>query len=71
MDADAEIDALVVGYADIARDEAFCNRDGAPHGLDDAAKLGDEPIARALDHPSVMGGNRRIDQIAAQRAEPR
>jgi hypothetical protein len=46
-------------------------RNGATHGLDHAAKLGDEPIAGALDDPPVMVGDGRINQIAAQRAESR
>jgi hypothetical protein len=71
MNSDSEIDAAVVRHANIALDEAILRRNGATHGLDHAAKLGDEPIAGALDDPPVMVGDGRINQIAAQRAESR
>ena len=61
MNADAEIDAAVVRHANIALDDAVLHRDGAAHGLDHAAKLGDEPIASALDDPPVMGGDGGVD----------
>jgi hypothetical protein len=32
-------------------------------------KLDDEPVARALDDPAMVDGDRRVDQVAAQRAE--
>src|ERR1700685_823205 len=67
MDSDAEIDAAVVRHANIALDEAILHRNGAAHGLDHAAKFGDEPIASALDYPPAMVGDGRINQIAAQR----
>ena len=61
MNADAEIDAAVVRHANIVLDEAILHRNGAAHGLDHAAKLGDEPIASALDHPPVMVGDGGVD----------
>ena len=45
--------------------------DRAAHGVDDAAKLDDRPVAGALDHAAVVDGDGRIDEIAAQRAQPR
>jgi hypothetical protein len=69
MDANAENDATVVGHVNVALDEASLHRNGAGHSLDHTAKLGDEPIASALDDPPVMVGDGRINRIAAQRAE--
>src|ERR1700679_3910547 len=71
MDSDAEIDAAVVRHANIALDEAILHRNGRAHGLDHAAKLGDEPIASALDYPPMMDGDGGIDQLRAQRSQPR
>src|ERR1700689_3342192 len=71
MDSDAEIDAAVVRHANIALDEAILHRNGRADGLDHAAKLGDEPIASALDYPPMMDGDGGIDQLRAQRAQPR
>jgi hypothetical protein len=56
MDADAELDALVRRDARVA--------------LGHAAELGDEPVAGALDDAAV-DDDRRIDQVAAQRAQAR
>ena len=50
---------------------AFCNFDRAAHGVDDAAELDDAAVAGALDDAAVMDRDGRIDQIAAQRAQPR
>ena len=61
MNADAEINAAVVRHANIVLDEAILHRDGATHGLDHAAKLGDEPIASARYDPPVMVGDGGVD----------
>lgn len=39
--------------------------DAAADGLDDAGKLGQEPIAYRLDHSALMLGNRRLNQLGA------
>jgi len=43
----------------------------APHGVDDTAELDDRAVASALDDATMMHGDGRIDQIAAQRPESR
>ena len=71
MDADAEHDAAVLRHAGVALDHGVLNLDRAAHGVDDAAELDDAAVAGALDDAPVMGGDGRIDQIAAQRAQAR
>ena len=71
MDADAELDAAVLRHAGIALDHAVLHLDGAAHGIDHAAELDQRSIAGALDHAPVVHGDGRIDQVAAQRPQPR
>ena len=59
------------GHAGVALDHAVLHFDRAAHGVDDAAELDDAAVAGALDDAPVMHGDRWIDQIAAQRPEPR
>ena len=71
MNADAKFDAALRRKTGIALDHAALHFDGAAHGVDDAAKLDDGSIARALDHAPVMHGDGRIDHVATERAKPR
>ena len=71
MNTDAKLDPPLRRKAGIALDHAVLHLDRAAHGVDHAAKLDDAAVSRALDDASVMQGDRRIDQIAAQRPEPR
>ena len=71
MDADAELDAAFGRQAGIALDHAILHLDGAAHGVDHAAELDEAPVAGALDHATMMHGDRGIDQVAAQRPQPR
>ena len=71
MDAHAELDAALGRKASVALDHAILHLDGAAHGIDYAAELDEDAVASALDHAPVMRGDGGIDQIAAQRAEPR
>jgi hypothetical protein len=71
MDADAELDAALLRQAGVALDHAVLHLDGAAHGVDHAAEFDKNSIARTLDDPSAVDGDRRIDEIAAQRAQPR
>jgi hypothetical protein len=41
------------------------------HGVDHAAELDDCAVPGALDDAPVMGGDGRVDQIAAQAPKPR
>ena len=71
MNADAELDPAIGWYAGIALDHRVLDLDGAAHGVDHAAKLDERAVAGALDDAPVVNGDRGIDQIAAERAQPR
>ncbi len=71
MNADAKLDAPVGRHAGVALDHGVLHFDRAAHGVDDAAELDDRAVAGALDDAAVMHGDGGIDQIAAQRAQPR
>jgi hypothetical protein len=43
----------------------------APHRIDDAAEFDEDPISCALDDAAVMDGDGWIDQVTAERAQPR
>ena len=71
MNADAENDAPVLRQAGVALDHAALHLDRAANGVDHAAELDDDPVAGPLNDAAVMHCDRRVDQIAAQRAKPR
>ena len=71
MNADAEFDATLRGYAGVALDEAVLHLDCAAHGVDHAAEFDEAAVAGALDDAAVMGGDGGVDQIAAQAPEAR
>jgi hypothetical protein len=71
MNADAELDAALGRQAGVALDHAVLHLDGAAHGVDHAAELDETAVAGALDYAPVMHGDGRIDQITAQRPQPR
>ena len=68
MNADAEVDATVFRQARVALDHAVLNLDRAAHSVNDAAEFDDRAVAGALDHAAVVNGDRRIYEVAAQRA---
>ena len=45
--------------------------DGAAHGINDAAKLYKNTIPCPLDDAAMMHGDEGVDQVAAERPEPR
>ena len=71
MDADPELDTTLGRQSGIALDEAVLNLNGAVHCVDDTPELNNRAIAGALDGPTVVHGDGRIDQVAAQRPQPR
>ena len=71
MNADPEFDAPVRRQAGVALDHAVLHLDRAAHRVDDAAELDEAAVAGALDDAPMMRGDGRIDQIAAQRPQPR
>ena len=71
MDADAELDAAILRHAGVALDHAALHLDRAAHRIDHAPKLNEAAIAGALDDTPMMRGDCGIDQLSAQRPEPR
>ncbi len=71
MNADAELDATGFRQARVALDHPALHFDRAAHGVDDAAEFDQRPVAGALHHAPVVHCDRRVDEIAAQRPEPR
>ena len=57
-------------HADVAFDHRVLDLDCAAHGLDDAAEFDQHAVAGALEHATVVGRDRRIDEFGAQRAKP-
>ena len=71
MNADPEFDAALRRQAGVALDEAVLHLDRAAHGVDHAAEFDEAAVAGALDHATMMHGDGRIDQVAAQRPKAR
>ena len=71
MDADAELDAALGRQPGVALDHAVLNFDRAAHGVDHAVELDQRAVAGALDDAAMMKGDGRVDQVAAQRPQPR
>jgi hypothetical protein len=71
MDADPKFDALVRRDLSVALDHRPLDFNGAVHCIDDAPELDNCAVAGALDHPAVVHGDGRIDQVASERPQPR
>ena len=71
MDTDAEFDEALRRKASVALNHPVQHLDGAAHGVDHAAELNDGTIAGALDHPPIVDGDYRVDQVATKRSQPR
>ena len=71
MDADPKFDALVRRDLSVALDHRPLDFNGAVHRVDDTPELDNCAIAGALDDAAVVHGDGRIDQIAAERPQPR
>ena len=71
VDADAELDALVLRHAGIALGHAALNGDRATHGVDDAGELDQDAVARGLDDAAGMFGDPGVQEFAAMRLEAR
>ena len=57
--------------AGVALDHGVLHFDRAAHRVDHAAELDDAAIAGALDDAAMVHGDGGIDQVAAQRPQPR
>jgi hypothetical protein len=71
MNPDAKEDAPVLRHFDIAFDHRALDFDREAHRVDDAAELDDAAVAGALDDAAMVHGDERVDQVAAERPEPR
>ena len=71
MNADAELDAAVRQDAGVALDHRVLNFERAAHGVDHGAEFDQRAVAGALDHAPVVNRDRRVDQVAAERPQPR
>ena len=71
MNADAELDAAFGRQAGVALDEAGLHLDRAAHRVDHAAELDDGAVAGALDDAAAMGGDGRVDEVAAKAPQAR
>ena len=71
MDADAKFDPPFGRHSGAALDHAALHLDRAAHRVDHAAELDDPAVAGALDDTSVMGGDGRVDEIAAEAPKTR
>ena len=71
VNADAKLDPALRRQARVALDHAVLHFDRAAHRVDHAAKLDEAAVAGAFNDAAVMEGDGRIDQVAAQRPEPR
>src|SRR5271168_4211068 len=56
-------------HSSVALDHGVLHFDGAAHGVDHAAEFDQSSIAGALYDTTVMHGDRRVDEIAAERPE--
>ena len=71
MDADPKFDAFVGRDPYVALDHGMLHFECAADRVDHAAELDDAAVAGALDDAAMMHGDCGINQIAAQRPEPR
>ena len=71
VDADPELDSPRGRNAGVALDHRALDFHCAPNGVDDAAELDRRSVAGPLSHAAAMHRDRGVDEVAAQRAEPR
>ncbi len=70
MNADTEFDLATGRHACVALDHGVLHLDGATHRIDHGTKLDESAVPRTLDDAPVVDRDRRVDQIAPQRAQP-
>ena len=59
-----------MGNAGIALDKTSLKLDLASHGVDHASKFENAAVAGPLHDPSIVRGNRRIDEVSPQASDP-
>jgi hypothetical protein len=70
IDAYAELNPSVERYSDIALGHATLNINRTPDGVDNAAKLSQQPIARIFHNPPTVLDDFRIDERTKMFSEP-
>ena len=71
MYAHSEFDATIGWHARIAFDHCVLHFDRAANRVDDAPELDDAAVTGAFHHAATVGGDGRVDQIAAKPAQVR
>src|SRR6516165_12636756 len=69
IDANAPFDAAVRGDTRVSLGHRLLHRDGTAYRIDDAGKLHQQAITRGLDDATLVLGDLRIDELAAERLE--
>ncbi|MGB8039115.1 MAG: hypothetical protein WCF39_13675 [Pseudolabrys sp.] len=65
VNANAELNALVGWHIGVALGHATLNIDGAAHGIDNADKFHQNPVACRLDDAAAMLRDLRVDELLA------
>jgi hypothetical protein len=71
VDADAELHAAIGWQSGIPLDHAVLYLNSAAHSLDHAAKLNERTVTRTFDNSAMMHCDGWIDQVTAERPQPR
>ncbi len=61
--ADTKLDALILRGVRVPSCNPLMKRNSTTHGIDHAGELGEQAVARRLDHPSPMLGDAGLDQF--------
>jgi hypothetical protein len=69
IDADPKPDAPFVLQLGLAVEHAALDLGGAAHGIDNARKFGQQPVAGGFDDAAVVLSDLRVDQLPAVRLE--
>ncbi len=67
IDADADVDPTVFGQARVAFRHAALQHDRALDGVDDAAELGQQPVAHQLEDPAAVPADFGFEEFFAMR----
>jgi hypothetical protein len=70
VNADAEFDPLVLRHRRILVGHAALDFNGAAYRIHDAGELYQHAVARGLDDPAAMGGDRRVNEGPSDGLEP-
>ena len=70
IDADAHVDAVVLGKAGVSLRHAALDADRAFDRVDDAPKLGEKTVAHQLEDYAAMRRDGRLDKFSSTRLKP-